>query len=151
MKMETIDWHRYTPAELRQAAEILIQLAENKERESELIRSLQTNVAEQRNGEMKNAETQAAPKDGKGESNGHARKPMRPPRAGSIRADVYRVLSKTPAERQEIIARVAKLRKIAVDEKLIANVGAVLGDKFDPQIVHTCYGMYALAPGREKG
>ena len=77
-----------------------------------------------------------------------ARRPMRPPRPGTVRALIYQVLSGkngVPQRRSEVVRAVAELKgsTIASCRKPVATV---LRDKFDPHLVRTGYGEYAFVP-----
>ncbi len=73
-----------------------------------------------------------------------AREPLRPPKPGSLRAIVHRILREAdkPLRRAEIIGIVAKIKSLPIDEKLKAKVGEILTCSLDRNIKKVAYGIY---------
>lgn len=79
------------------------------------------------------------------------RRPMRPPRPGTVRALVYEVLSQksgVPQRRAEIVRAVAE-RKGASVASCEQPVATVLRDRFDPHLSRTNYGYYAFVSNQD--
>ena len=79
------------------------------------------------------------------------RRPMRPPRPGSVRALIYRVLSAhcgVPQRRADIVRAVAELKGATV-ESCEKPVATVLRDKFDRHLRRTAYGQYTYVVSSE--
>ena len=77
------------------------------------------------------------------------RAPMRPPKAGSLRAAVHQVLRRSSGamRRSAVIAAVASARGVNSDEKLIAKVGDILNNPHDESIRRVGHGIFALKGG----
>lgn len=75
------------------------------------------------------------------------RAPLREPKPGSLRAAVHDVLreSSSPMRRAEVIASVAALRNVPVNDTIKAKVGDVLTSRHDPFIKKLAQGVYAFA------
>ncbi len=70
---------------------------------------------------------------------------LRPPREGSVRADVYQVMSSgQPMRVFEIITAVARKRGTQVEKHLAATVGGVLRDRNDHRIEKVDRGLYRM-------
>ena len=76
-----------------------------------------------------------------------ARRPMRQPKPGSLRARIYDVLQRNgkPMQRADIIRTVAHQRGQAVDEVLKAKIGDALTNKHDPIFRRLAHGIYTHA------
>ena len=76
-----------------------------------------------------------------------ARRPMRQPKPGSLRARIYDVLQRNgkPMQRADIIRAVAHQRGQAVDEVLKAKIGDALTNKHDPIFRRLGHGVYTYA------
>ncbi len=74
------------------------------------------------------------------------RAPMRPPKAGSLRASVHEVLRRSTGamQRSAVIATVASARGAATDEKLIAKVGDILNNPHDEVIRRVGHGVFTI-------
>ena len=156
--MDNHGWEQYSGAELRRIAEILTKLADTKDREIELIQSLAPHAPES---PPKNVEGI----NGAGEKPSHAvpgqnlmaagneneRKPLRAPRDGTVRSDIYEVMSIKPMAAKDIIKAVARRRGGEPTERLAATVREVLRDRYDAKIEKTGYGLYRLAAENQKG
>lgn len=73
-----------------------------------------------------------------------ARDPLRPPKPGSLREIVHRILREAdkPLRRAEIIRIVAKMKALPIDEKLKAKIGDILTCSLDRNIKKVAYGIY---------
>ena len=73
-----------------------------------------------------------------------ARRPMRQPKPGSLRARIYDVLQRNgkPMQRADIIRAVAQQRGQAIDEVLKAKIGDALTNKHDPIFRRLAHGVY---------
>ncbi len=77
-----------------------------------------------------------------------SRKPLRTPKAGSLRATILQVLREAakPMPRAEIIDRVAQLQAKVPDQMLKNKVGNILANPHDPYFERTAYGIYRSRP-----
>jgi len=150
--MDKCEWEQRTAEDLRRIAVSLTKLADLKDQASELIRTLASGPSENsptNNGKIKN-EPQRDEKP-TGNANGNERKPLRPPRAETVRADIYAVMPSTPTQAKEIIEAVAARRGVAPKGRLAATIREVLRDRYDPNLEKTGYGMYRLVTGKQTG
>ena len=78
-----------------------------------------------------------------------ARRPMRPPKPGSLRARIYDVLQRNgkPMQRADIIRAVAEQRGQEVDELMKAKIGEALTNKHDPIFQRLAHGVYTIGKG----
>ena len=143
------NWLHCTAEELRRIAESLTKLAETKDRQNELLEALVHNPLE---GSPKYADSTAGSPaqplynmDKKAAEQGNERKPLSPPREGTVRADIYTVMSDKPMQAKEIIKAVAQRRGIESTDRLAATVREVLRDRYDRRIEKAGYGLYRLA------
>lgn len=76
-----------------------------------------------------------------------ARRPMRQPKPGSLRARIYSILQRNgkPMQRADIIRAVAQQRGQPVDEVLKAKIGDALTNKHDPIFRRLAHGVYTYA------
>ena len=73
--------------------------------------------------------------------------PMRPPRPGSLRADIYRVLENRPSmSRSEIIAELSRFRSDAGKSHFASKVHDTLNRPHDQAIERVGRGLYRLVP-----
>ena len=122
--------------DIRRARDLLTKLLALREQETLLLKTLETNQKEN-NGTQPDQHRRPRP-------------PLKPPRPGSVRADVYAVLGGDPMHSREIALAIAKRRGTALDEKLAATVGNILRDQFDKKIERVAYGIYRLRKDGEK-
>ncbi len=85
---------------------------------------------------------------GMGESRGLRRSPLRPPKPGSLRAEIHQILEEEgqAMRRSDVIERVASRLGMPVDANLKAKVGEHLRNHHDPFVRKVAQGIYQYVP-----